>query len=177
MGAGSDELASITMLYFMRVVFFQGLDDLGDGGTLLPDGDIDTNHIAAALVQDGVHRHGGFARLAVADDQFALAASDGDHGVDGLESRLQRLAHGLAIHHARGDALDGAILVGEDGSFAVGGAAQRIHDAAHQGVAHRHRHDAIGALDDVAFLDLGVVPNSTALTWSSSRFSANPATS
>ena len=51
----------------------------------------------------------------------------------------------------------GLILIGEDGTLAVGGAAQRIHHAAHQGLAHRHRHDAIGALDDVAFLDLGVV--------------------
>ena len=139
------------------VVLFQGLDNLGDGRTLLPDGHIDANHIAAALVQDGVQRHGGFPRLAVADNQFALAAPDGDHRVDGLQARLERLAHGLAINHARGKAFDGTVFAGKDGPLAVGWAAQGIHYTAHQGRPDRYRHDAVGALDDVAFLNLGVI--------------------
>ena len=43
--------------------------------------------------------------LAVADDQLALAAADGNHRVDGLDTGLQRLAHRLAIDHAGRDAL------------------------------------------------------------------------
>jgi hypothetical protein len=43
------------------------------------------------LVDDRVHRDGGLARLAVADDQLALAAADRDHRVDGLDAGLQRL--------------------------------------------------------------------------------------
>ena len=54
------------------------------------------------LIDDGVQDDGGLAGLAVADDQFALAAADGNHRVDGLDAGLQRLAHRLAIHDARG---------------------------------------------------------------------------
>ena len=47
-------------------------------------------------------------------------------------------------------------FVGGDGPLVVDGLAQRVHDAADQGIAHGHAHDAAGALDFVAFLDLGV---------------------
>src|SRR5690349_23510423 len=41
---------------------------------------------------------GGLARLAVADDQLALATADRGHRVDRLDAGLQRLVHGLATH-------------------------------------------------------------------------------
>ena len=49
----------------------------------------------------GVDRDGGLAGLAVADDQLALAAADGDQRVDGLEAGLHRLVHRLARNDAR----------------------------------------------------------------------------
>ena len=70
---------------------------------------------------------------------------------------LHRLAHGLAIDHAGGQALDGVELGGGDGALAVDGLSERVDDAADEGFAHRHRHDALGAADFVAFLDLGVI--------------------
>ena len=51
------------------------------GGFLLPDGDVDADQVLALLVDDRVDGDGGLAGLAVADDQFALAAADGDHRV------------------------------------------------------------------------------------------------
>ena len=38
-------------------------------------------------------RDGGLAGLAVADDQLALAAADGNERVDGLQAGLHRLVH------------------------------------------------------------------------------------
>jgi hypothetical protein len=52
--------------------------------------------------------------LAVANDQFTLAASDRDHRVDGLEAGLHRLLHRLAIHDTRRDALNGVEAVSGD---------------------------------------------------------------
>ena len=46
------------------VVFFQGADDLGHGGLLLADGDVDADHVLALEVEDGVNGDGGFPRLA-----------------------------------------------------------------------------------------------------------------
>ena len=75
-----------------RAVLLQGLDDADHGGFLLPDGDVDANDVAAFLVDDRVDADGGLARLAVADDQFALAAADRDHRVDGLQTRFAAVA-------------------------------------------------------------------------------------
>jgi hypothetical protein len=56
-------------------------------------------------------RDGGLAGLAVADDQLALAAADGDRErVDGLEAGLHRLVHRLARDDARGFHVDAAAL-------------------------------------------------------------------
>jgi hypothetical protein len=71
----------------------------------------------------------GLPRLAVADDQLALPAADVDHGVDGLEPRLQRLAHRLPVHDAGGDDLDGVVDLGGDGALAVDGLPQGVDHA------------------------------------------------
>src|SRR5580704_10971753 len=73
----------------------ESLDNLRHGGTLLPDGAVDANHISATLIQDGVQNNSGLAGLAIADDQFALPAANGNHGVNGFDSRLQWLAYRL----------------------------------------------------------------------------------
>ncbi len=106
------------------------------------------------LVDDRVDRDGGLARLAVADDQLALAAADRHHPVDGLEPGLQRLLDRAAIDDAGREALDRHELLRRDRTLAVDRLAERVDDAADQLVADRHRDDAARALDDVAFLDL-----------------------
>ena len=73
------------------------LDDLGDGGSLLSDGDVDavkllllvSGLVEALLVDDGVDGDGGLAGLTIADDQLTLASADGHEGVDGLNASLQ----------------------------------------------------------------------------------------
>src|SRR4029077_21173417 len=82
-------------------VVFQGLDDLGDGRALLPDGDIDAEELLGIvgadvrrlLVQDGIDRHRRLAGLAIADDELALAAADRHQGIDGWQARPHRLVH------------------------------------------------------------------------------------
>ena len=133
------------------------LHHLGHRRPLLADGDVDADDVLALLVDDRVEGDRGLAGLAVADDQLALAAADGHHAVDGLDAGLQRLAHRLAVHDAGGDDLHGVELRGGHRALAVDGLAERVHDAADHGVAHGHGHDAAGALDLVAFLDLGVL--------------------
>ena len=88
---------------FHRAVALEHFHDAGDGGFLLPDRDVEAFHARAFLVDDRVEGDGGFAGLAVADDQLALAAADGDHAVDGLDAGLQRLLDRLALGDAGGD--------------------------------------------------------------------------
>ena len=150
------------------------LHHLGDRGALLADGHVEAEDVLALLVDDRVDADGGLAGAAVADDQLALAAPDRDHGVDGLEARLQRLLHRAPVDHARRVALDRPELLGGDRPLAVDRLPERVHDAADQRLADRHLGDAVGALDGVAFLDLRVVAEEHRADVVRSRFSTSP---
>ena len=87
--------------------FLQLADHARDGGILLAHGDVDALNAGPLLVDDGVNRDGGLAGLTVADNQLTLAAADGHHGVDGLDSRLHRLVDRFARDDAGGDLFQG----------------------------------------------------------------------
>ena len=138
-------------------VFGKGLDHLRHGGAFLADGHVDAGDVLALLVDDGVNGNGSLAGLAVADDKLALAAADGDHGVNSLDAGLERLAHRLALHNARRNHFDLAELLRGDGALAVDGLADAVHHTADDRIAHGHLGDPLGPLHDVALADLGVV--------------------
>src|SRR5438876_321579 len=149
---------------FQRALLFEHLDELGDGGTLLADRDVDAIQldvlvrlrVERLLVQNGVERDRGLAGLAVADDQLALAAADRDQRVDRLEAGRHRLAHRLARNDAGRLDVDAHTLVGLDRALAVNRIAERIDHAAEQALANGRVDDGAGALDGLAFLDLAV---------------------
>ena len=109
----------------------------------------------ALLVDDRVERDGRLARLAVADDELALAAADRDHGVDRLQARLHRLAHGLPVDDAGRDALERVELLRRDRALAVDRPAERVDDAADERRADGDLDDLARPADFLAFLDLG----------------------
>ncbi len=139
----------------IRAVVFESFLNLGHGGFLLTDGDIYANQVFALRVDDCVDSNGGLAGLAVADDQLALAAADGNHRVDCLQSSEHRLANRLAVHHPRGDAFERAELTsGVDRAAPIKRAPQRIDNPSDYFFADRHGHDSLGASYLVAFLDI-----------------------
>src|SRR6266511_1807472 len=137
-----------------RAVRFERGDGLRDGRSLLAHGDIDALHALAALVQDRVDGDGRLPSLAVADDQLALAATHGCHGVDGLDPALQRLVHGPAGDDAWRLDLETPVRVRVDRALAVDRLAERVHDPAQHDVADRDREDPTGLLHRVALFDL-----------------------
>ena len=98
--------------------------------------------------------HRGLAGLAVADDQLALAAADGGHGVDGLDAGLQRLLDRLALDDGGRLQLERASGLGDDLALAVDRVAERVDDAAEEAVTDGHREDLAGAADLLALLDV-----------------------
>ena len=138
-------------------VFLQGGHHLGHLGGLLADGHVDAEEVAAPLGDDGVQADGRLAGEAVADDQLSLAAADGDHGVNGLDTRVHRRVDALAHHHVGGDALHRPGALVANGALAVQGAPQGVHHPAQQPLAHRHLDDAAGGAHLVALLDVQVV--------------------
>ena len=129
---------------------------LGHRGALLPDGDVDTDDAAVLLVDDRVDRDGRLADLTVADDQFALAAAHGGHGVDGLEPCVHRLVDRGSCDDARCDSLDAGEFRGRDGTLAVQGVPHGIDDAAQYRVTHGNFGDTTGTPHFAAFLDVDV---------------------
>ncbi len=142
MAAGVEAEAATMMVCAHGAVLFELAHHVGDRALLLPDGDVDAFNAGALLIDDGVDGDRGLAGLAVADDEFALAAADRHHGVDGLEAGLHRLRHALAENHARRHALQGDFELGVHRALAVDGHAQRIDDAAQKLGTHRHFEDA-----------------------------------
>ena len=124
---------------------------------LLADGDIDADHVLALLVDDGVDGDRRLAGLPVADDQLTLAASDGNQGVDGLDTGLHRNRHRTARNHAGGRALNRPGLGGVDFTAAVDGIAEGVDHAADHLLAHRDFDDASAAADLIALLQAGIV--------------------
>ena len=88
-------------------VLLQHGHGLGHGRELLADGHVDADEALALLVDDRVDGDRRLARLAVTDDELALAAADGDERVDGLDARLHRRVDRLARDDARRHALHG----------------------------------------------------------------------
>src|SRR3546814_18037775 len=112
--------------------------DLSNGGALLADGNIDAVELLALivaligglLVDEGVDGDSGLAGLAVADDQLALTAADGNQRVNGLEAGLYRLMPRLARNDARRFLFDAHALRRLDRALAIYGFAPTAAHAA-----------------------------------------------
>jgi hypothetical protein len=126
------------------VVLFKGLDQLGNGGSLLSDGYVDTVEllllvaavVPSLLIKDGVESNGGLSGLTITNDQFTLATSNGHHGVDGLETSLHGLADGLTGENAGSLELGTALLGGLDGTLSVDGVAESVDYTSEKGLAN-----------------------------------------
>ena len=84
----------------------QGRNDLRHSGTFLTNGHVDALNVSILLIDDSVYSNCGFTRLAIADDQFPLSATDGDHGINGFDTGLQRFFHRFSFDYSGGDNLD-----------------------------------------------------------------------
>ncbi len=124
-----------------------------DRGLLLPDRHVDALNAGALLVDDRVDGYRGLADLAIANDQFTLAATDRDHCIDRLQPGLHRLGNRLARDHARSHLFDRLEHLGIDRTLAIDRAAQRIDHASLEFRANRHFEHAPGAAAGLAFLE------------------------
>lgn len=72
------------------VVFLESLDELGNGGSLLTNSNVDAIEllglivavVPSLLVEYGVESDGSLTSLTITNDQLTLATANGHHGVD-----------------------------------------------------------------------------------------------
>ena len=155
------------------------LDNLGDGGPLLADSDVDTVElllgviglVESLLVDDGVDGNGSLASLPVTNDQLTLATANGHKGVDSLRTKeklnqvfekvklkisihldasLHRLRHGLPGDDARGLETNTEPLAGSEGTLAIDGVAEGINDPTETLHADGDVDDGTGPLHNIA---------------------------
>lgn len=120
------------------IVLLQGLDQLGDGGTLLTDGNVDAVKllglvaavVPSLLVEHGIESDSSLSGLTVTNDELTLATTNRHHGVDGLQTGLHGLVDGTTGQDTRGLDLGTAPLRGLDGALAIDWVAERVDDTA-----------------------------------------------
>jgi len=82
-------------------LLLQGINDRRHSRAFLTHSNVDAIHrvafvVVTALIYNSIYRNGGLAGLPVADEQFALPATDRYHRVNGLDTGLKRLIDRLS---------------------------------------------------------------------------------
>ena len=95
--------------------------------------------------------------MAVADNELALAASDRDHRVDGLDTGLKRLGNRLAVDDAGGDQLQLAERVAGNRALVIDRLTERVDDTAKESHADRNFDNAPRLANRIAFFNELVV--------------------
>ena len=146
-------------------MILEGLDNVGDSGSLLADGDVDTEELLLGvtspevgfLVDDGIDSDGSLASLTVTNDELSLSSTNGHQTVHSLQSALHRLVHRFSRDDTGSLDLDSFSLVGLDGALAVDGISQGIEDSTQHFLADGDVDDGSSPSDSVSFLDLSIV--------------------
>lgn len=128
------------------VVLLKSLDKLGNGGSLLSDGDVDAvkllglvvTNVPSLLVEHGVEGDGSLSSLTITNDQLTLSTADRNHGVDGLESSLHGLVDRLAGKNARSLHLSTTALLGVDWALSINGVTKSVNDTSEKLHANWH---------------------------------------
>src|SRR2546422_11650571 len=95
-----------------RAIVAQNLYHLRYRRAVLANGAINTNEIVAFVVDNSIESDGSFSGLPIANYQLALAAADGNHAVDGLQSSCYRFADWLPVNNARRQTFQGNEFAG-----------------------------------------------------------------
>jgi hypothetical protein len=147
------------------IVLLEGLDELGDGGTLLTNSDVDTVQLLGLLsaivplllVKNGVQGNGGLSGLTITNNQLTLTTTDGDHGVNALDTSQHRLTNGLTGKNTRGLDLSTAALRGGNGTLSVDGVTEGIDDTAQKSLTDGEIDNVTGTLDGITLANETVV--------------------
>ena len=144
------------------VVSSESVDQVGDCGSFLTDGDVHAEKLLLSvsrvevgfLVDYGVDGDGGLAGLSITNDELSLSSANGDKTVNGLETGLHRFTHGLSGDDAGSLDFDSFSFVALDGTKTINGISQSIKDTTQHFLSDGDVDDGTGSGDGVSFLNL-----------------------
>jgi hypothetical protein len=142
------------------VVLLEGLNELSDGRSLLSNSNVNTvelgvvvgSVVPSLLVEDGVDGDGGLSGLTITDDQLTLTTSDGNHGVDRLESSQHGLGDGGTGKNTGSLDLSTTTFGGLDGTLSVDGVTESVDDTSEHLRSDGNVDNVSGTLDGISFL-------------------------
>ena len=97
-----------------------------------------SSFVLLSLGDDGVNSDGGLAGRTVTNDEFTLATTDGNHGVDRHDSCLHWHGNGLSLNDAGSDLFNWILVGGFDLTFAVERTTEVVYDAAEHVLTDRN---------------------------------------
>ena len=110
-------------------VFLKLICKLNYRCVLLTDCHIDTYNIGVFLIYYCVNGDFCFTCLTVADNKLSLSSSYWYHGVNSLNTCLQRHRYALSFNYAGSLGFNGSCFSGFNGSFAVYGLTESIYNS------------------------------------------------
>ena len=137
-----------------RAVLRQSLNNRSNRGRLLSYGNIDTFHALPLLIDNGINSDRRLTGLSVADDQLTLSSSDRHHGVNSLDTCLQRCIYGFSCDNAGCNSLNFTIFISLDRPFAVNRLSKGIHNTPEHAVTYRHLNHSSCSLYDIPLIDV-----------------------
>ena len=146
-------------------VILKDLDNVGDGGSLLTNGNVDAvkllgligASVTNLLVKDGINSNSSLTGLSITNDELSLASTDWHKGIDGLESSLHWLVHGLSWDDTWSLELNSLSLVRLDWTKTINWSTEWINDSTEHTVTDWDIDDGTGSLNDISLLDLSIV--------------------
>jgi hypothetical protein len=147
------------------VVLLECLHELSDSRTLLTNGDVDAVQllllvlaiVPPLLVKDSVNGDGSLSGLTVTNDKLTLTTTNGNHGVNGLNTGHHRLVDGTTRQDTRGLKGSTATLSSVDRTLPVNWVSEGVNNTAEQFRTDGYIDDLAGTLDGITLLDETVI--------------------
>ena len=132
-GGGSSDDDSV----FHGIKISEGLDNVGNGGSLLSNSDVDAEKLlnviiiimTLLLVNNGINSDSGLTGLSITNDELSLSSTNWYKGIDGFESGLHWLVDGFSWDNTWGLELNSLSGIGFDWSFTIDWVTEGINDS------------------------------------------------
>jgi hypothetical protein len=147
------------------IVALKGADELSNSGTLLTNSNVDTvqllgfirTGVPVLLVKDGVESDSSLTSLTITNNQLTLTTTDGNHGVDRLDTSLHRFANGVTGQNTGSLDLDTGTANAVERTLTINGVTKGIDNTTKKTGTDGNVNNSTSTLDGITFLNQTIV--------------------
>ncbi len=142
---------------FHSTVLFQLAKHLSNLASLLADCNIDADQVPTLLVNNCVEGDSTLPSGTITNNELALAAANGNHGINGLDTRLNRRINALAEGDTRRNPFYWSGFGSTNRTLPINRITKSINHAADEFIAHGYLNDAASGPHLIALFDVLIV--------------------